>query len=113
MPLASAALENVSIRYVRGVHGGLPNIPAVSEDVLRCLKNEAMQLPRTARAALGGHLGEEASRAPHLDGSALANRYSDDPGLWHMEPPPKQRLSALQADLIAERLPEFTRIRLL
>jgi pimeloyl-ACP methyl ester carboxylesterase len=113
VPLASAALENVSIRYARGVHGGLPNIPAVSEDVLRCLKNEAMQLPRTARAALGGHLGEEASRAPHLDGSALANRYSDDPGLWHMEPPPKQRLSALQADLIAERLPEFTRVRLL
>ena len=48
VPLASALLEHVGdIRYVKGVHGGLSNIPAVYEDVFRCLKNETMQLPRT------------------------------------------------------------------
>jgi pimeloyl-ACP methyl ester carboxylesterase len=113
VPLASAALENVSIHYIRGVHGGLPNIPAVYEDVLRGLKNETMQLPSSPRAALGDHLGEEASPAPHLDSSVLAKPFSDDPGLWDMEPPPQERLSDLQADLVAERLPEFTRVRLL
>jgi hypothetical protein len=40
VPLASAMLENVGdIRYV---HGGLTNIPAVCEDVFRCLTNKAM-----------------------------------------------------------------------
>ena len=29
VPLSSAALENVPLRFVKGVHGGLANIPAV------------------------------------------------------------------------------------
>ena len=113
VPVASAMLEHVPIRYVRGVHGSLPNLPAVYEDVLRCLRGEAMQLPTTIRAALGGHLGEEGSKAPHLDGSATADPFTDDPGLWSLAPPSAERLAALHAELAAERLPEFTRARLL
>jgi pimeloyl-ACP methyl ester carboxylesterase len=34
VPLASAQLEDVTMRYVKGQHGGLPNIPAVAQDIL-------------------------------------------------------------------------------
>ena len=114
VPLASAALENVSIRYVRGVHGGLPNIPAVYEDIFRCLREEPMRLPNNVHEALSAHLAAgQGSEAPHLDGTAITDPFTDDPGLWGTDPPPPQRLAALKAQLEDERLPEFTRIRLL
>jgi pimeloyl-ACP methyl ester carboxylesterase len=114
VPLASAALENVSIRYVKGIHDGLPNMPAVYEDVFRCLREEPMRLPDNVHEALGAHLaGEEGSEAPHLDGTAMAKPFTDDPGLWSPDPPPPQQLAALKAQLENERLPEFTRVRLL
>jgi hypothetical protein len=37
-------LENVAIRYVRAIHGGLPNVPMVYEDVFRWLNEESIQL---------------------------------------------------------------------
>lgn len=115
VPLASAALENVAIRYVRGVHGGLPNIPQVYEDVFRWLNDEPLQLPDTVEGALSQHLapGDGESEAPHLDGTARANRFSDDPGYWSLSDPDPQALQGLDAKLAQEQLPEFIQVRLL
>jgi pimeloyl-ACP methyl ester carboxylesterase len=113
VPLASAELENVLIRYVRGVHGGLPNISAVYEDVFRCLRKEKMRLPASMDEALSMHLAaEEGSEAPHLDATATAIPFTDDPGLWQLDPPEPERLAALRGQVEEERLPEFTRVRL-
>jgi hypothetical protein len=115
VPLASADLKNIGgIRYVHGVHGGLPNIPAVYQDVFRCLKGEPMQLPDTVAGAVGGHLAEPAvSETPHLDGSASAPSFSDDPGLWNLDHPSPERIKQLEGMLEAETLPAFGRIHLL
>jgi pimeloyl-ACP methyl ester carboxylesterase len=114
VPLASAMLEDVEIRYVKGVHGGLPNIPSVYLDVFRWLRGEPLQLPDNVKGALSMHLaGPEQSEAPHLDGTAAVDQYSDDPGLWNLDGPSAERLDALKTDLERERLPEFTRARLL
>jgi pimeloyl-ACP methyl ester carboxylesterase len=115
VPLASAMLEDVEIRYVKGVHGGLTNIPSVYLDVFRWLRNQPLQLPDTAKAANSTHLGgsAEESEAPHLDGTAAGDHYSDDPGLWNQNDPAPERLAALKAELEREALPEFTRVRLL
>ena len=69
VPVASAALENVGdTRYVKGVHGDLPMIAEVYEDVFRWLKGKDMALPDTPQGALQGHLGGETgvSAAPSL-----------------------------------------------
>jgi pimeloyl-ACP methyl ester carboxylesterase len=115
VPLASALLENVSdVRYVYGVHGGLTNIPAVYNDVFRFLKNGTLQLPSTVAEATSGHLGgSRASDAPHLDGSASAPSFSDDPGLWNAEAPSVERIAELEKLLDADALPAFARIHLL
>lgn len=115
VPLASAMLENVGdIRYVYGVHGGLTNIPAVYQDVFRCLKGEAMQLPRTVAGALSGHLaGPVPSEAPNLDGTLAASAASDDPGLWQVDNPPAARMQELQKMLADDKLPGFGRIHIL
>ena len=73
VPVASAALENVGdIRYVKGVHGNLPMIPQVYEDVFRWLNGQGMQLPQSPRGALAEHLAgaPTGSEIPHLDGTA-------------------------------------------
>jgi pimeloyl-ACP methyl ester carboxylesterase len=115
VPLASAMLENVGdIRYVRGVHGGLPNIPAVYEDVMRCLKGKTMELPKTPADALSGHLAApNQSEAPYLDGTPALPASSDDPGLWRFDAPPAARIQELQDLLADDRLPEFARLHLL
>ncbi len=115
VPLASAELEHVgAIRYVRGVHGSLPNIPAVYQDVFRFLKGEKMQLPATPAGALSTHLGPStASDAPHIDGSARAPAFSDDPGLWALDAPTVERMNSLEAMLKAWDLPDFSRLHLL
>lgn len=115
VPLASATLDGVETRYVKGVHGGLTNIPEVWEDVFRWLREEPLKLPETPEEALARHLapGEGESEAPHLDGTAGAARESDDPGYWDLDPPAGELLSALEARLDEERLPEFHRVRLL
>jgi len=114
VPLASAMLEDVAIRYVKGVHGGLPNIPSVYGDVFNWLREKPLLLPDSVDGALSGHLaGPEESEAPHLDGTASASQFTDDAGLWTVERPPTERLEALRQSLEAETLPEFTRVRLL
>jgi hypothetical protein len=85
------------------VHLGLPNIPAVYDNVFRWLKGEALQLPDTPEGALSQHLaaGGAASESPHLDGSARATPLTDDPGLWVFDPGP-DKLEALRAQVEAE-----------
>jgi len=115
VPLASAMLENIKgIRYVYGVHGGLPNIPEVYRDVFSFLRGQPLKLPNTVAGALSGHLaGPVVSAAPALDGSAAATAFSDDPGLWDLQHPSPQRMSELEALLATDKLPEFGRIHLL
>jgi pimeloyl-ACP methyl ester carboxylesterase len=115
VPLASTALENVQIRYVRGVHGGLPNIPAVRDAVFRWLNSSDPGLSGSSRGAISQHLGPEAgeSETPNLDGTARAGVFTDDPGYWELDPPDPGRLEALKEQVEAERLPEFNRLRLL
>jgi pimeloyl-ACP methyl ester carboxylesterase len=114
VPVASAALENVSIRYIRGVHGELPNMPPVYRNVFRFLKDETMDLPDTEDGALSTHLApNESSETPHLDGTAFVSGSGDDPGIWNLEPPASDVLERLRAELEMGRLPQFTRIRLL
>ena len=113
--VASAALHGVEIRYAKGIHGGMTNIPAVYEDVFRWLKDEPLQLPDTPEGALSQHLapGDGESAAPNLDGSARAGRFSDDPGYWSLADPDPAALDALDARLGQEQLPEFIQARLL
>ena len=115
VPLSSAMLEHVgTVRYCNGVHGALPNVPAVYQDVFRCLKGNAMQLPKTVAAALSGHLaGPTPSEAPNLDGTAAIRSFSDDAGLWNVADPSPSRMTELQSLLAADKLPEFARLHLL
>lgn len=112
VPVASAVLENVTTRYVRGVHGGLTNIPAVYKDVFRWLHGEALALPDSPEGALSQHLapGDGESVAPSLDGTYKTLPFSDDPGLWDLVGPDTARLRQLQADLDAGKVPEFQRL---
>jgi hypothetical protein len=114
VPVASAALEWVTVRYQRGVHGGFTNIPAVYREVFRWLRRQPLQLPDTPHGALSAHLasGDDTSEAPYLDGSARIVA-QDDPGLWDMAPVAPVRLVELEAELDQGRLPAFTRVRLL
>jgi|HubBroStandDraft_5_1064220.scaffolds.fasta_scaffold01038_7 pimeloyl-ACP methyl ester carboxylesterase len=114
VPLASATLPRVRMRYVSGVHGGLTNIPAVYSDVFRWLKGEPLtQLADTPEDALGGHLAgaTSSSEAPQLDGSARAS--GDDPGYWQLSAPDATKLSALQGDLDRGVVPDFNLLKIL
>lgn len=115
VPIASALLEHVTTRYVRGVHGGLTNIPAVYEDVFRWLNEKEPALPDSPDGALSQHLapGDGESSAPSLDGTDKTFPFSDDPGLWMLSGPDAGRLKQLQADLDAGRIPDFQHLRLL
>jgi pimeloyl-ACP methyl ester carboxylesterase len=113
VPLASALLEGVTVRYVKGVHSGLPNIPAVYEDTFRWLKSEALQLSSTPEEALSQHLAKgEESESPLLDGSARAIPSTDDPGLWSFDPAPDE-LEGLRAHVEAEEPQWFNLARML
>jgi pimeloyl-ACP methyl ester carboxylesterase len=115
VPVASASLENVQVRYVKGVHGGLTNIPAVYEEVFRWLKGKDLRLPDSPRQALAGHLApaEGESEAPSLDGTYKAIPFSDDPGLWNEIPVENGRLQSLDEQLDAGQLPGFSTVHLL
>jgi hypothetical protein len=115
VPLASAALDNVAIRYVRGTHGGLTNIPAIYNDVFHWLNEQSLDLPYTADGALSQHLGlgEMESEAPHLDGTARIMSIDDDPGVWDIATPDPLHLAALDAKLAEGQMPEFISVRLL
>jgi hypothetical protein len=115
VPLASTALEKVTTRYVQAVHGSLPNVPAVYEDVFRWLNDQPPELADTPDGALSAHLAADGgeSEAPHLDGSRRAARFDDNPGLWDVEEPDPDRLRDLVARIEADQLPEFNLVRIL
>jgi hypothetical protein len=66
------------IRSRPEVHGGLPNIPAVYNDVFNWLNKQPLQ-----QLAVNVHLADPTggSTAPNLDGTVRAS--GDDPGYWH------------------------------
>lgn len=100
---------------MKGVHGGLPNIPAVYNDVFNWLNEKDMKLPDKAYEALSAHLSPEESESitPELDGTAKATPLSDNAGLWDGIQPDRQRLDVLLGRLDGEKLPEFSRVRIL
>jgi pimeloyl-ACP methyl ester carboxylesterase len=112
VPLASAMLENVAIRFVRAVHGSLPNVPAVYDEVFRFLLDEDLRLEVTPGGAVSEHLApdDNASVASHLDGSATSS--DDDPGYLNLEPVDAATLADLEAALARDELPGFTRVRI-
>ena len=114
VPLASAALEHVGeIRYVRGVHGGLPNLEPVCTDVFNWFRGDPLQLPATPAGALAGDLsaGVAESPTPALDGTATLR--DDDPGYLELEEPTPEETAALAQEIAEGRRPEFRSISLL
>jgi pimeloyl-ACP methyl ester carboxylesterase len=112
VPLRSAELEDVTTRYVKGSHGGLPNIPTVAREVLAWLTGEKLRLAETCEGALKGHLSAEeaASVAPLLDGSAVARRFRDLPE--YEEPTPEFR-TQIEAELDSGKLPHVNLVKIL
>jgi pimeloyl-ACP methyl ester carboxylesterase len=121
VPLASAQLDYVNRYYIRGVHGGLPNIPAVYKAVFDIINQRNVELATTPAQALSDHLAPSSttSETPNLDGTTLApGANKDDPGYLTDTPPEErdaltQRLQQLDAELDGDQLPQFTRIKLL
>lgn len=112
VPLASALLENVTTRYVKGEHGGLPNIPAVAQDVLAWLSGDKLDLPQTCGGAFSGHLSasDETSGAPLLDGSEGVSRFRDLP---MYEDPTANWRAKIEADLDAGKFPKINLVKIL
>ncbi len=112
VPLASATLEKVAIRFVKGVHGGLTNISDVYSGVFDWLNGQPLNLPDTVNKALAGHLAPgSSSEAPHLDGTA--GTIQDDPGYWDLSTPETPALEQLDKTLDTIGMPAFHRVRLL
>ena len=118
VPLASATLPDVAMRYVKGVHGNLTNIPAVIHDVLAFLRGKSLSLPATPGEALAEHLAAgDRPLAPGLNGSSLYSTAPEghvaDADLWNESPPAQQRIDEIIGLLDADKLPEFRAIRML
>jgi pimeloyl-ACP methyl ester carboxylesterase len=112
VPLASAELEKVELRYVKGEHGSVQNLPAVVKDTIAWITEQPLSLPDSARGALTGHLsGEATSTAPHLDGSAQFNRFDDEYDRYRDLS--ESRVRELVAELEAGRLPAVDLARIL
>jgi pimeloyl-ACP methyl ester carboxylesterase len=113
VPRASADLEGVQHRYIKGVHGGLTNIPAVYQDVFHFLRGEDLELPKTPAAALATHLAGDVlrSESPHLDGTYAAS--DDDPGYLQDVGLNRERILELQQSIEHERSGEFHSVRIL
>lgn len=113
VPLASARLEDVEVRYVKGEHGSLPNIPAVAQEVLSWLTESRLQLPDTCEGALAGHLsgsGEGTSASPLLDGSHVSDLFRTLP---EYENPTAEFRRDIEAKLDAGNLPLVNFVKIL
>ena len=115
VPVASAALENIGeTRYVRGKHGELPGIPAVWADAFNWLNGETLELPRTPAAALALRLADGAGlAAPALANVSGPSQEPDDPGYLDAAQPDETVIARIAQDLEGQRIPEFTRVRIL
>jgi pimeloyl-ACP methyl ester carboxylesterase len=112
VPLASAELDDVRVRYVKGVHGGLMNIKAVYKAVFAFLADGTLELSPTPEEALDEHLAatEATSEAPRLDGTARAE--DGDPGYLDLESD-ETRARRNQAELEQRLLSDVQYARLL
>jgi hypothetical protein len=112
VPLASAELEDVATRYIKGEHGGLPNIPAVTKEVLGWLTTGTLSLPDSCKGALSGHLSadQQSSTAPLLDGSGVGGRFRELP---EYENPTNEFRARIEADLDAGRMPQINLVKIL
>lgn len=112
VPLASATLDKVTMRYIKGVHGGLTNIADVYTDVFSWLNGQPLNLPDSPKRALSEHLAPGSrSQSPHLDGTSRA--VHDDPGYWDLSTPDPAVLRELDKTLDTTAMPAFHRVRLL
>ncbi|MDR4485534.1 MAG: alpha/beta fold hydrolase [Nitrospirales bacterium] len=112
VPLASAQLEDVTIRYVKGEHVGLPNLPSVAQDVLAWLTGNKLKLPETCQGALGGHLSgeDQLTPVPLLDGSGIGSRFRELPDY---ENPTSEFREKIAGELDAGRIPQINFIKIL
>ncbi|HKQ49724.1 MAG TPA: alpha/beta fold hydrolase [Phycisphaerae bacterium] len=112
VPLASAQIEDVTTRYVEGEHGGLPNIPAVAQDVLAWLTGGNLNLSTTCQDALGGHLSavDLALQSPLLSGSGVPNRFRDLP---EYENPTPDFRKKIEKDLDDGKIPQINLVKIL
>lgn len=112
VPLASAELEDVTLRYVKGAHRSLTNIPAVAAEVLAWLEGKTLSLPTTAKGAMGQHLSAEdgTSLAPTLDGSNRADLFRSLPDY---ESPTQAFKASIEKKLEDGQMPKVNRARLL
>jgi hypothetical protein len=112
VPLASAELEDVGdIRYVKGVHGDLPMIPAVYEDVLRWLSEEEMRLPQTSSQALSTHLG--VTEYPQLSRSLSHEPITGEIDLWRSDTFDSEHFAEMKVRLSRGELPEFIKVKIM
>jgi pimeloyl-ACP methyl ester carboxylesterase len=115
VPLASAVLEQVAVRYIKGRHHELPMIPAVYNDAFRWLRGQEMTLPKKPESVSEPHLAPDDLK-PH-DLTLLPPRSTDSdpesPGYLQAEEPQSARLIDLEQQLISGGLPDFVRVRIL
>lgn len=120
VPVASALLPNVTTRYVAGIHGGLPNLPAVIDDVLAFLDGGELKLASSPKGAAQGHLAPGTASQSNLDGTSLLLEESvsardghEDEGIWKAEPPSAERIREITGLLEQEMFPAFHTLKLL
>jgi len=112
VPLASAELEKIELRYVKGEHGTVQNIPAVVKDVLAWIADQPLSLPDSPPGALSQHLSVGAtSSAPHLDGSVDFNLHDDEYDRYRDFS--ESRIKELVAEWEAGKLPAIDLARIL
>jgi hypothetical protein len=111
VPVAAAALEKIQVRYVKGEHGSVQNLPAVVQDVLAWIREDSLALADTPKGALIGDLaGGTASAAPLLDGSAAFSPHDDEYDRYRDLP--EERVKQLVQEFEAGRITglDLTRI---
>lgn len=112
VPLASAGLEDVEQRFVKGSHGNIQNVPSVAREVLAWIADDPLTLPDTPQGALGTHLaGSDVSPTPHLDASDGIGTVDDEYDRYHEVDP--ARVEQMIAEVEAGRLPDINLVRIL
>jgi pimeloyl-ACP methyl ester carboxylesterase len=112
VPLASAELEKIELRYIKGEHGSLQNFPAAINDVLAWITDRPLSLPDSPQGALSNHLSSgPRSSAPNLDGSAAFDPLDDEYERYCDVP--ESRIAELIAKLEAGELPGIDLVRIL
>lgn len=112
VPVAAAALEKIQVRYVKGEHGSVQNLPAVVQDVLAWVREDSLALADTPKGALAGHLaGGAASAAPLLDGSAAFSPHDDEYDRYRDLP--EERVKELVQEFEAGRITGMDLARIL